>query len=265
MLLCFRHAGGINHSGEGTLASFVGDPKPRYQLAFDWHAIPRATLVGQACFFLRPTQGEKKTPQWEVDHIDAFHDLKILWPPTFSRAFEAKTEGLPRRMQELVYYMEKVVEKFPSQAASTLTVRDIMMSMPWGYHQHGGSIPCLVASSVMWLHGDGKSDLPYLSRQLTGQEALALQGFSHKIQKVISYIHKGQSLTLTQKQLRDLAGNAFNLAVVLAVGTGMAATLPWERASKLRTEVQINDTEVSDDEEEEEEEEEASDGDLSDL
>ena len=67
--------------------------------------------------------------------------------------------------------------------------------------------------------------MPGLERSLTGQEAMALQGFGHRIQKGSD--DDGFGFFYTQKELMDLAGNAFNAGVCSAVFLAMARSLPW--------------------------------------
>ena len=72
-------------------------------------------------------------------------------------------------------------------------------------------------------------DLPGIERSLSGQEALALQGFGHAIQRVTD-----EDRPYTQKELMDLAGNAFNGGVCSAVFLTMARSLHWADMHKVQ-------------------------------
>ena len=64
-----------------------------------------------------------------------------------------------------------------------------------------------------------------MDRMISGAEALAVQGFCHFLQ---AQCKPGFSFTNTQKM--DLAGNAFNAAVVILVFTAMVACAPLGQA-----------------------------------
>ena len=81
---------------------------------------------------------------------------------------------------------------------------DVNMSIGWVKMQRG-ACPCLVGTGRVWLL--------HKNRELSGEEALALQGFD------IARQHVGD---FKRRQLMELAGNAFNGGVCLAVvSTGL--------------------------------------------
>ena len=92
--------------------------------------------------------------------------------------------------------------------------------------------PRLVSSSHIWLRKHGRSMAP--------AEALALQGFSHEIQQECDP-------PLTSVQLMDLAGNAFNAAVLIPIVTACVACLDLPEAYKLSQAFQLVQTAVLDD------------------
>ena len=81
---------------------------------------------------------------------------------------------------------------------------DVNMSIGWVKLPHR-TCPCLVGTGRVWLFHE--------NRELSGEEALALQGFD------IARQHVGD---FNRRQLMELAGNAFNGGVCLAVvSTGL--------------------------------------------
>ena len=54
---------------------------------------------------------QKTDAQWEADHISAFGEAQLEWPPNFSTDFEQKTSHLSRRVAEVVWYWEHISSK----------------------------------------------------------------------------------------------------------------------------------------------------------
>ena len=177
-------------------------------------------------------KGGKKQDAWQADHLNMYREAKLVWPPEFSAEFEERTGGMPRRVQELINFVEVYAERAETPEPRELTVRDVNMSASWGTTVFGGRTPCLVASSVFWLHSDGSGKYPPLSRVLSGEEALALQGFSHDIQRPVA-ITKTNKL-MTQRNLRDIAGNMFNGGAIMAMCLATVGTVPWQTAVSVR-------------------------------
>lgn len=140
--------------------------------------------------------------------MQAFESQGLPWPPAFDDGFAKKVGHLPQRQKELVFYLEHI---YKGQEKETL--HDINMSMQW-LSVCVACSPCIVSSSRLWCRKRlGGVDL-------AACEALALQGFSHTAQKVADP-------PLTEKELVDLAGNAFNGAVVMAVVASSVAVGRW--------------------------------------
>ena len=144
--------------------------------------------------------------EYEVDHLQAFQQAHMAWPPTFTDSFLERTVHLSQRMKEIVFYDQATVNESDEEA-----IRDLNMSFNWGSWQLEHS-PCVVSTSHMWLRKRGTSMAP--------SEALALQGFSHCVQKTCEP-------PLSCAQTMDLAGNAFNGAVCLAATTAVVGSLDW--------------------------------------
>ena len=151
----------------------------------------------------------KEDDVFACDHLQAFQAHDLRWPPEWGGAFAAKTAGLPRRQQELVFIMEHI-----HKAELDLGIElwaDVNFSIAWCQARRKVT-PCIVCGSRIW----GLT----LGRELCAEELLALQGFSHAAQ--------GDTMQWAPKQLVDLAGNAFNGAVVAAVLTASLAAYPWQ-------------------------------------
>lgn len=154
-----------------------------------------------------------KQPEYEVDHLQHFERAGLPWPPSLSDDLQHACQHLSRRESEIVFLDEACM------AGKTVeTLRDLTMSIDWGRLQENQS-PCLVSTSRIWLR--------LRRRSLAPSEALALQGFSHRIQKPTS---------VTPAQAMDLAGNAFCGAVVMPILSAVFACLDWERALRLHDE-----------------------------
>lgn len=171
-----------------------------------------------------------------------------------------------------------------------LRFKDIMMSIAWGRLTEN-ILPCLVGSSRIWCFGDldgsvsqsasvgmetdpkegtgeclNIDDAHVPGRELTGEEALSIQGFPLPLQS------RAFLASLRPAQLMDLAGNAFSAFVCLAVlqvGLGFG---PWPEmmVAQSATMEEDEDSDEEDDETGEEEDQvEASqactDGHLSDF
>ena len=145
--------------------------------------------------------------------------------------------GLPRRKQEVVYFLNATKRIRMNQQSATLPKEifaDIYMSMDW-LRALEGKVPCLASTSMIWCLGRG--------RILSGPEVMAIQGFSFSDQKVFPDdfeldLRGGcfgectceEEEPLPQwstEQLRNMAGNAFNGMVVVAILTAGLSSVPW--------------------------------------
>ena len=114
---------------------------------------------------------------WESDHLSAFTEAGLAWPPTLTDEFRRKTAHLCRRRVELVYFLEQ--------------------TLPWGVLKHSyadinystnwisvatGKLQCLVVSSHIWCFGRAMHAYDESQEKagidLAPEEALALQGWS---------------------------------------------------------------------------------------
>jgi hypothetical protein len=108
-------------------------------------------------------------------------------------------------MQELKYYDEQVDGE--TSSLQGLHTRDMNLSITWGL-PHKGHTGCLVSTSLYWVRGEC-GDGTVVDRVLSGEEALSLQGFEHKLQNMEDFPE------WTLQELLDLAGNAFTAEVGL--------------------------------------------------
>lgn len=89
-------------------------------------------------------------PSYEVEHLRAYRELQLQWPPEFTPEFEQKAACLTRRQQECLFYME---ERFgPLSEAKELICRDLHMSQEWGSFK-SDCLPCIVSTSTLWMRG----------------------------------------------------------------------------------------------------------------
>lgn len=118
-------------------------------------------------------------PEWETDHLTAFQERGLPWPPNFSNEFTDKTSHLCRRKAEIVWYYENT----ESSEELVDALCDINFSIAWSKLTHGRTA-CLVGSSHVWCFGRSfDSDFGTVDGiDLAGEEALALQGFSLQAQ-----------------------------------------------------------------------------------
>eukprot|EP00959_Pyramimonas_sp_CCMP1952_P367080 7688541-Pyramimonas_sp.AAC.1 len=101
-------------------------------------------------------------------------------------------------------------ERLDELVGKDLTV-DTNLSTDW-QNVRVGVTPCLVSTSTIWLLRQ--------RRLLTGDEALALQGFSFKFLQECD-----PPLTCSEKM--DLAGNAFNGATVMSLLFAIFVACDW--------------------------------------
>ena len=118
-----------------------------------------------------------------------------------------------------------MVEK-TNGAADTLEAlqaRGLNMAMHWG-REVEQQLPCISSTSSLWARGPCQLGVlrgQTVDRMIIGAEVLAAQGVCHFLQ---AQCKPGFSFNNTQKM--DLAGNAFNAAVVTPVFAAMVARAP---------------------------------------
>ena len=104
---------------------------------------------------------------WHSDHIDAFRQQGLRWPPAVDppKRFQAH---LPRRLREIIFFHQHGLEE------GNEDITDINMNINWGYAANGKTC-CITSGSTLFLLR--------LGREMHGSEALALQGLAHEAQK----------------------------------------------------------------------------------
>ena len=79
--------------------------------------------------------------------------------------------------------------------------------------------PTLCGHTKMWLARKGTKKIPARQRLLTGREALSFQGFPHhNVEKIDQF---------SDSFLRNLAGNAYPLPIIMAILLAVLSTVPW--------------------------------------
>lgn len=180
--------------------------------------------------------GERKLEQYTIDHLNAYKMENVEWPPTYSEDFHAKTQRLCDRQKEILFLEEATA----GEAASVRpwTCRDINMTLAWSRVRQE-ILPCIVSSSVMWIRGvinetpDGQVKR-VIDRCLSGAELLSLQGFPLCLQaRADAQSGDTAEKKFSDRQKVDVAGNAFNAAVLIPVLTATFATCPVAKAIAL--------------------------------
>ncbi len=155
--------------------------------------------------------GDEKVLAFEVEHMEAYVSAGLSYPPSFPNDFDAATHGYPRRLKELMYYMQQT--QGPAHDMSDILLfRDVNMSMGYGSTLMR-LCPCIASSSIIYCRGSYKSRLGeavVIDRLLTGEECLSLQGFDIQKQRETK---TGRRFDYTQHV--DMAGNAFAAPCVM--------------------------------------------------
>ena len=152
------------------------------------------------------TDGEP-TLAFEVEHLCAYTEAGIKWKPAYTEEFCNKTVCLTDRAKQVLWYEEQTRGFAPSLKG--LHIRDLNMTLSWG-RTRVNCTPCVVSTSKMWVRGRTSANT-IVDRFMSGSELLNLQG--------IEFDHQGDQFTCKEKS--ELAGNAFNKAILYAVVTGL--------------------------------------------
>ena len=150
--------------------------------------------------------GKKARENLTVDHLQAYQEEGLSWPPNMPPAFAARCEHLPERQREVAFFQACRHRGQSGQDNTGETVHDLNYNIDW----KSGMLmlcPTIVCSSSLWLR--------IRMRSVCGEEALRLQGFPRKLAALTS----DMSMGMTQKM--ELAGNSFNGLVVAAVFVAM--------------------------------------------
>ena len=138
---------------------------------------------------------QKENLTFEVDHLQAFQEAGLEWPPTLHGGFLEKTKGVSDRAKQLVYYMEKV-HGVPAAGEAEVTF-DCNMTIGWATPTVGKT-PCLASTSRIWCLRTGC--------ELRGEDCLHLQGFDRSVLQQPNPRLRGP---WTREKLVDLAGDSF--------------------------------------------------------
>jgi hypothetical protein len=157
---------------------------------------------------------------YEVDHTDRYNSAGFDWPPSFDASFAAKTDWcLTRRRAEVLYLQELLFGK--AADLTGIRVKDLNLSMNWGSERED-ICPCIVSTSWIWIRGPvaRKNRIEIVDRLLCGEEALGLQGFDRSLRRLAG------DEKFSQRDLYDLAGNAFAGPCTIALVTALVACAP---------------------------------------
>ena len=174
-----------------------------------------------------------KIAKYEVDHLQAFHNAGLTWPPNLSCDFEAKTQSLrSSREKELVHLDEHLSGSH--EILTCLKIRDVNLSYGWG-SEETNACPTILESSVMHVRGwksaskDVEAPSEHICRVLSGEELLSIQGFGPQWQLRYPEWH-----FWSHQDKVKLAGNAFDGHVLVPFFTAMFACAPIGEAIRLR-------------------------------
>ena len=160
---------------------------------------------------------------YKMENLAAYFCAGLQWPPVFTDAFLEKTQMRSHRQKQVLWLIEHT--QGAADMLPDLTVRDLHMSHDW-QADRVGCLPCIASSSALWVRGPrrpGTSSPDTIDRFLCGSELLAVQGLEHRRQNVSGF---------SESQLRELAGNAFNAAVIYPLLFAVIAFAPVAAASR---------------------------------
>ena len=149
--------------------------------------------------------------KYKVDLLQAFENEGFSWPPVYDDDFLVYTRHLPERKKQSIWFWEKLLQKHSQDVGDRETSVDTNLSCDWQNVQLN-MVPCLVSTSSIWLLKR--------NRLLTGKEALGLQGFGY------NFLDECDP-PLANREEVDLAGNAFNGGVCLAVMLALVLSADW--------------------------------------
>jgi site-specific DNA-cytosine methylase len=175
---------------------------------------------------------QPKTQEYEINHLSAYSENGLAWPPTFSDAFLAKTTCLSLRQQQILHF-DEMTEGF-AEMLEQLVVRDLNMTIEWG-HTRKDVLPTIVSSSVVWVRGCYLKNgvMTVIDRKVCGAELLNVQGFPLTLQDAGG--SRSSEVEFSEKGKVDLAGNAFCAGHLIPVLSALIACAPWAEAFQIRT------------------------------
>eukprot|EP00974_Lingulodinium_polyedra_P129358 11209724-Lingulodinium_polyedra.AAC.1 len=175
----------------------------------------------------RPLQrkaGNDFDKKYSEEHLNAFTEAQLQWPPVMPEAFLNKVAQLSNRGRELLWYQEQV--NGLADSLEHLVTQDLNVTFGWS-RPCLGRTPCIVSTSTLWVRGPAQCNegRRVVDRLLTGTELLHLQGLSPRLQAKATE-------AFSFKEKTDLAGNAFNAAVMFSLITAAVACLPHSSVYK---------------------------------
>ena len=72
-----------------------------------------------------------KTPEFQVEHIDAYTQHGIDYPPTYPQGFAIAFHAFPQRIKELIWFKRQTQGEL-QDIVETLVLRDMNMSLGFG-------------------------------------------------------------------------------------------------------------------------------------
>ena len=186
-------------------------------------------LLNEPSIDAYPTPARTKKPKkdkFEVEHLEVYRSVGLEWPPDeIALERNAPYCGKSHRKKEIMHnFHERLLppleESARRQGKPDAFLFDVNMSIRLINNPAPGTCPYLVGTSEIRIISKSMK----LNRPLLGQEALNLQGFSTQLQNE-THVNK-----MTAADMMDLAGNAFNGGVVLAVLAALIKATPLSAA-----------------------------------
>jgi len=182
---------------------------------------------GEAAADVEKRKADDKVSEFEVNHLAAFNEAGIAWPLVFTDEFKEKCGRLPERERQVLYYDEAV--QGSAAKLRDLHARDLHMTIEWGVSKKG-YVPTITSSSQIWVRGsfcDTNAETRVVDRLLCGSELLALQGLPPDAWRT------SELPGFSQKDLADMAGNAFCAGHLIPVLVAAMTCVPWQEAIRL--------------------------------
>ena len=154
---------------------------------------------------------------YELGHLESFLEHGLKWPPDMG-SFEAVVSHLGRRQSELAFLCTHKLKDEPGE-----TCHDLNMSATWMVEAKANECHILVSTSRPWLRKR--------QRDMTGDEALNLQGFDVKRQRVMCATLID---AFSNPQKFDLAGNSFCGFVVTALLLSLWCGTDWAHTCSVK-------------------------------
>ena len=153
----------------------------------------------------------KSGKEFLVRHLEAYQNAGLRWPPDPAEGEDlyAALRHLSRREMECAWYHTLVAEA----NAIPHAIVDLNMSIDWAKGSSPDKVHCIVSTSKLYS--------TRRRRDLCGLEVLNLQGMWHQ-----GVRRSPRKFTTTE--LVDLAGNAFNGFVCIALLAALFGAVKWD-------------------------------------